>query len=166
MELLISVLLISAMLGALWTIFRTGLITFYGTEDRQNIFSQTSNAFTVMTNELHQATSITAASGSAVTFIADLNSDGVNETIQYTWSTTAGNPLNRVSGAQTVALIRSINNPPPLSTTPVFHYYGANNTDLGTSPTLSSVRLIQIEVYTTSGSESFHLRTKVMLRCI
>jgi hypothetical protein len=154
------------MLGALWMIFRTGLIVFYGASGRVNIQDQAAVAFTTMTEELHQAQSVTAASGSAVTFTADINNDGVNETIQYTWSGTAGAALNRVSGTQTLPLIRSINNPPPLATNPVFHYYGANNSDLGISPTLSSVKLIQIEVYSTSGSETFRLRTKVLLRCL
>ena len=165
-ELLISILLISAMLGALWMIFHTGLTVFYGTAGRQNIQDQASVAFTTMTNELHQAQSITAATGSSVTFTADTNGDGVNETIQYTWSTTAGAPLNRVIGTQTTALVRSVNNPPPLTINPLFHYYGANNADLGLTPTVTQVQLILIELYTTSGSETFHLRTKVALRCI
>ena len=171
-ELLISMLLISAMLGAIWMIFRTGLITFYGTSDRQNISDQASVAFTTMTNELRQASSVISATGTAVRFYADVNSDGVNEDIQYIWNGTAGAPLNRVLTAattQTMALVRSVNNPLPSATNPLFHYYGANNSDLGLTPTVANVQLVLIELYTyndLSGTERFHLRTKVGLRCI
>lgn len=165
-ELLISAMIISAMLGAIWLIFHTGFTVFYGTVARQNIQSQASFAFATMTNELHQASSITAATDRSVTFTADTNNDGIYETIQYTWSGTAGAPLNRVSGLTTTALVRSVNNPLPLSANPLFNYFGTNNTALGTAPTVSQVRLILIDLYTTSSSETFHLRTKVQLRCI
>ena len=108
-ELLISSLLISIMLGAIWMIFHTGYTVFYGQYARQNIKDQASYAFLTMTNELHQAPSVTAATATSVTFTADLNNDGVNETVQYTWSGTAGQPLNRVVGTQTTGLVRSAN---------------------------------------------------------
>lgn len=165
-ELLISVLLISAMLGAIWMIFHAGFTVFYSSLGRQNIQGQASLAFTTMTNELHQASSITAATDKSIIFIADTNGDGLNETIEYNWSGTASAPLNRIVGSQRTALVRSVNNPSPLSANPLFDYFGANNTALGTTPTVSQVRLIAIDLYTTSGSETFHLRTKVQLRCI
>lgn len=165
-ELLISVMLISAMLGAIWVIFHTGFQVFYGTLGRQNIQSQASMAFETMTNELHQATSVTAATGTSITFTADINNDGASESVQYSWSGAAGAPLNRVVGVQTKALVRSVNNPPPSSVNPLFNYFGVNNAALGTTPTASQIRLITIDLYTTAGSETFHLRTKVFLRCI
>jgi Tfp pilus assembly protein PilV len=158
-ELLISALLISAMLGAIWIIFHTGYTVFYGQYSRQNIKSQASYAFYTMTNELHQAFSVTAATATGITFTMDSDNNGINETVQYTWPGTSGQPLNRVVGAQTMQLVRSISN---LS----FTYYGTNNTLLSFPVTASQVRLVSIDLTTASGSESFHLRTKVQLRCI
>jgi Tfp pilus assembly protein PilV len=164
-ELLISSLLISAMLGAVWIIFSTAQKAFYGELRRGDIQGQASNAFAVMTNELSQAVSITAASGTAITFTADTNNDGVNETIQYSWSGVSLAPLNRVVSGLTMQLVRSVSNSPP-DTYPLFNYFGANNTALGTTPVLANIRLVQIELYSTGGSETFHLRTKVYLRAI
>lgn len=165
-ELLISTLLISLMLGAIWVVYHTGYQVFYSQHSRQDIKNQASYAFITMTNELHQALSVTAATAGSMTFTADINSDGLNETITYSWSGVAGDPLNRVVGAQTLILARSVNNPPPLNDNPLFTYYGVNNADLGTSPSVSQVRLVEIDLTTKSGDESFHLRTKVKLRCI
>ena len=165
-EMLISIVLVSAMLGAIWVVFNTGFQVFYNTLGRQDIQSQASSALITMTNELHQAASVTAATGTSLTFTADANSDGIFETIQYSWSGVAGAPLNRISGTQTTAMVRSIDNPIPLSSNPLFTYFGANNSVLGTTPTVSQVTLVAIDLYTASGSETFHLRTKVFLRCV
>jgi prepilin-type N-terminal cleavage/methylation domain-containing protein len=107
-ELLISIVLISAMLGAVWTVYSTGFQVFYGQLSRYDIKDETALAFITMTNELHQASSITAATATSVTFTADLDSNGVNETIQYTWSGVVGAPLNRAVGTITRTLVRSI----------------------------------------------------------
>lgn len=165
-ELLISVLLISAMLGAIWVIFHTGLQVFYGTLGRQDIQSQSSAAFETMTNELRQASSVTAATAASIIFTADTNGDGVSETIQYIWSGVTAEPLERIVDAQTTVLVRSVNNPPPLATNPLFDYFGYDNVALGITPTVSQVRLIEMDLYTASSSETFHLRTKVTLRCL
>lgn len=158
-ELLISILLISAMLVAIWAIYHTGYAVFYGQYARQNIKSQVSYAFLTMTNELHQAFSVTAATATGITFTADINNDGLYETVQYAWSGVARAPLNRIAGAQTTQLVRSVAS---LS----FTYYGSNNALLSFPVTLSQVRLVSIDLTAASGSESFHLRTKAQLRCI
>lgn len=159
-ELLICVLLISLMLIATSAIYHTGYNVFYNQFSRQNIKDQTSYAFLMMTNELHQALSVTAATTASITFTTDLNNDGVNETIQYTWSGTSGQPLNRVVGTQTTQMVRSVSS---LS----FTYYGTNNTQLSFPIVdLTQVKLVAIDLTTTSGSESFHLRTRIQLRCI
>ncbi|MFH0763588.1 MAG: prepilin-type N-terminal cleavage/methylation domain-containing protein [Candidatus Omnitrophota bacterium] len=164
-ELIISVALIAIMLGAVWVVYNTSYNVFYGQFSRQNIKDQASRAFITITDELHQALSITTATAASITFTADMNSDGCIETIQYSWSGVSGQPLNRIVGAQTTALARSVDNPAPLADNSLFTYYGANNTRLGSSPVISQIRLVMIDLYTTSGSETFHLRTKVLLRC-
>ncbi len=118
-----------------------------------------------MTNELHQALAVTAATATSLTVTADLNNDGLSETLIYSWSGVSGDPLNRNDGTNTRQLVRTVNNS-PLDTNPLFYYYGVNNADLGIAPTVSQVRLVEVDLYTTSGSETFHLRTKVQLRCI
>lgn len=164
-ELLISVMLISLMLVAVWAIYGTGYNVFYGQYARQNIKGQTSLAFITMTNELHQALSVTAATATSLTVAADINNDGLSETLIYSWSGVSGDPLNRNDGTNTRQLVRSVNNA-PLDASPLFYYYGVNNADLGATPTVSQVRLVLIDLTTASGDESFHLRTKAQLKCI
>ena len=175
LELMMSIMLISAMLVAVWAVYYTGYQIFFSQSSRENIKAQASTAFLTMTEELHQATVLDSATypptSLSITFTADLKSDGNPQTIQYVWSGVAGQPLNRniiVGGVvtQTIQLVRSVNNPVPLINNPLFNYFGANNTALGTTPTASQVRLVAIDLYTTSGSETFHIRTKVQLRCI
>ena len=167
-ELLISMLLISLMLTAVWAIYNTGYTVFYGQYGRQNIEDEAYYAFLTMTSELHQALSITAATEKSMTITIDLNNDGQVETVVYSWSGVAGAPLNRNDGTNTKQLVRSVNNtlsnPDPINN--LFCYYGTDNTILGSSPSVSQVKLVAINLITTSGSESFHLRTKVQLRCI
>lgn len=160
-ELLISIMLVSAVLGAIWMIYGTGLEVFYNQMFRYDIKDQINLAFITMTKELHQTLSITAATATSVTFTADINSDGVNETIQYTWSGTPGAPLNRVVGSSTNTLVRSVNSL-------AFSYYAANSntTPLSFPVTVTQVQLIAIDATAIKGSETFRLRTKVYLRTI
>ncbi len=158
-ELLITVLLVSVMLGAVWIIYSTGFTIFYGQQSRQDIKGQVSYAFYTMTNELHQASSVTSAAATGITFTMDSNSDGVNETAQYTWSGTSGQPLNRIVSAAATELVRSVSS---LS----FTYYGANNVQLSFPVTPSQVRLVAVDLTSASGDESLRLRTKIKLRCI
>jgi len=158
-------MLISFILAAVWTVYGAGYNVFHGQYARQNIKSQASLAFITMTNELHQALTVTAAAATSLTITADLNSDGLSETLIYSWSGASDDPLNRNDGTSTRQLVRSVNNS-PLDANPLFYYYGANNADLGVTPVVSQVRLVLIDLHTTSGDESFHLRTKVQLRCV
>lgn len=164
-ELVASVLLISALLGAVYMIYGTGYKVYYSQLSREDIKSETSLAFMKMTSEFYQALSVTAATATSLTITADLNSDGISETLIYGWSGVSGDPLNRNDGTNTMQIVRSVNNS-PLATNPLFYYYGVNNADLGTTPAASDVRLVLIDLYTASGDESFHLRTRIQLRCI
>lgn len=160
-ELLISVMLISVMLGAIWMIYGTGTKVFYSQASRYDIKEQINSAFTTMARELRQALSITAATATSVTFTADLDSDGANETIQYAWAGTAGAPLNRVEGASTKTLVRSINSL-------AFSYYAENSniTPLSFPVTVGQIKLVAFDATAVKGSETFRLRTKVYLRNI
>lgn len=158
-ELLISIMLISAMLGAMWVIYNTGFDVFYGQLSRYDIKDETALAFITMTRELHQASSITAATAASVTFTADLDSDGVNELIQYAWSGIAGEPLNRVVGAETKTLIRSVQSI-------AFTYYDTNNVLLSVPVTLANVHLVAPDATAIKGDETFHLRTKIFSQTI
>ena len=159
-ELLISVLLISAILGATWIIYSTGFKVFSNQLSRYDIKDQMSLAFITMTTELRQALSITEATATSVTFTADINSDGVSETIQYTWSGAAGAPLNRISGAETKELVRSINSL-------AFSYYAANSsTPLVFPVTASEVQMVGVDATASSGDETFQLRTNIYLGTI
>lgn len=158
-ELMISVLLISSMLIAVWVIFDAGYKVYYGTYARQNIKNQASGAFFRMTKELYEAVSVTSATATSMTFTADVNNDGINETIQYSWGGTSGQPLNRISGTETLQLARSVTN---IS----FAYYDIGNILLSFPVALVQVRLVSIDMTCASGNETFHLRTKVKLRNI
>ncbi|MDP3791433.1 MAG: prepilin-type N-terminal cleavage/methylation domain-containing protein [Candidatus Omnitrophota bacterium] len=158
-ELLISILLISVMLGAVWLIYSAGFNVFYSQVSRYDIKDQMSLAYTTMTSELHQATAITAATATSITFTADTNSDGVSETIQYTWAGTVGAPLNRVVGATTTAMVRSVQSL-------AFSYYNTNNALLSIPVTLSNVRLVAVDGTAVKADETFHLRTSIYLQTI
>ncbi len=158
-ELLISVMLISVILGAIWVVYSTGFIVFSGQTSRYDIKEEASLAFITMTKELHQALSITAATATSVTFTADLDNNGVNETIQYTWSGAAGAPLNRVVGAVTKTLVRSVQSI-------AFTYYNDNNVLLSVPVTLANVHLVAVDATAIKGDETFRLRTKIFLQII
>jgi prepilin-type N-terminal cleavage/methylation domain-containing protein len=158
-ELLISVVLISAMLGGVWTVYSVGFNVFYGQLSRYDIKDETSLAFIVMTKELHQATSVTAATATSITFTADLDSNGVSETIQYTWAGAAGAPLRRVAGAVTTNLIRFVQSVS-------FTYYNTNNILLSPPITAANVHLVAIDATAVRGDETFHLRTKTLLQTL
>lgn len=160
LELIISVLLISIMLVAVWTIYHTGFTVFYNQVSRYDIKDQLSLAFITMTNELQQASSVTAATATSAVFYADINSDGIDEKIEWTWSAVSGAPLNRISNdTETKALARSIS-------AFAFSYYGVNNVLLSFPVTLSEIQLVAVDATAIKGDETFHLRTKIRMRTI
>lgn len=160
LELIISVLLISIMLSAVWTIYHAGFTVFYNQVSRYDIKDQLSSAFITMTNELQQATSVTAATATSAVFYADINSDGIDEKIEWTWSGVSGAPLEeRVNDTETKALVRSIS-------AFAFSYYGANNVLLSFPVTLSEIQLVAVDAVAVKGDETFHLRTKICMRTI
>lgn len=164
-ELLISVMLISVMLGAMWVVYSMGSKIFYGQLSRYNIKDETSLAFTTITKELHQAFSVTDATATSITFTTDLDSDGVYEEIEYSWSGVAGSPLDR--SVTIPPSTDAITRPLVCSAQSVaFTYYNTNNVLLSTPIILPSVHLVAVDVTAVKGDETFHLRTNIFLQMI
>lgn len=167
-ELLISVLLISAMLEAIWVVYSTGSNVFSGQLSRYDIKNETSLALTIMTKELHQAIAISTTqlpTATSLTFTADLDNNGTTETIQYAWSGISGAPLNKLIGnppVATKALVRSVKSL-------TFSYYNTDNT-LVAAPVsalnVPNVHLLAVDVTSAKGEETFRLRTKIFLQTL
>jgi len=106
MEIVISIAIVTVIMGAMVStmlIARRGMqISAVGTES----VSAASGVVQQMTAELSLATSITEQTASALTFtVPDRNDDGQDETIRYSWSGTAGDPLTRQYNGGSVATI-------------------------------------------------------------
>jgi len=162
-ELLIAALLVSVLLGAVWIVYNTGFRVFYGQWTRSGIKGEAGNLLINMSSQLRQAASVTESLTRSVTFTADLDSDGLDETVRYIWSGTAGDSLNRV-----------FTDPPPVVSPPVttmsvlssvkniiFTYYDASN---NSTTTASAVRLVYMDIEVDSGDETFRMRTAARLR--
>lgn len=161
-ELIITIGLISVLLGAIWVVCNTGLKVFYNQWARVSLKGEAGRLSINMANELRQAGSITSAQQKILTFTVDLNGDGAIETIQYSWSGVSGDPFIRTQTAPlpqvTKQVLRSVN-------ALAFSYYGydQNITPLSFPVTLSNVKLVAIDVTAADENETFQLRTKVRL---
>jgi len=163
LELLITLALISILLGAIWLVFNSGTRAFYNQWTRIGIKGEVGRGFFSMSQELRQATSIVSATQTALTFTLDSDSNGVDETLQYTWSGTAGTPLNRVSVSPTpsftIPVVKSVNNL-------AFSYYDASNNLLSFPVPISQVKLVAIDLTAADRDETFNLRSKERLRSL
>ena len=109
-----------------------------------------------LASELRQASSVTTAQAATLTFAADTDKDGADESIQYTWSGTSGQPLNRIVGTTTTRIVNTVSSL-------AFTYFDENNTQLSFSVTVSQVKLVLIDLTVTDGDEVFNLRNRVRL---
>jgi prepilin-type N-terminal cleavage/methylation domain-containing protein len=155
-ELLITVLLVSILLGAIWMVYSVGFKTFYTQWTRTGIKGQAGRTFINIAGELRQATSVTVAQQANLNFSADTDNNGIDETIQYIWSGVAGGPLQRISSV-TMPVVDSVNSL-------AFSYYDANNNLLSFPVAPSQVRLVAIDIIVTDKEETFHLRSNMELR--
>ena len=155
-ELMISIVLISLTIGAIWMLFKTGFSTFYTQEVRTGIKGETGRGFITMGRELRQATSMATATATSLSFTANTDTNGLDETIQYSWAG-SGSPLQRISGSVTQTLTNSVSSL-------AFSYYDSNNNLLSFPATVSQVRLVAYNLTTTSQDEAFNLRSQVRLR--
>mgnify|MGYP001581763217 CR=1 FL=1 len=162
-ELLITVVLVSILLGAIWVVYDVGFRTFHTQMVRTSAKGEVGRLFINIAKELRQATSMTNAQQVTSTFTADTDYNGVDETIQYTWSGIAGEPLNRVltsvvpSFTTTTPVVNSVSNL-------ALSYYDVNNNLLSFPVTPSLVRLVAIDISVTDKEETFHLRSNIELR--
>ncbi len=155
-ELLITVVLVSILLGAICMVYNVGFKAFYAQWTRTGVKGQAGRTFINAARELRQAASVTGAQQSNLTFSADTDNNGVDETIQYIWSAVAGEPLQRISSV-TTPVVDSVNSL-------AFSYYDANNNLLSFPVTPSQVRLVAIDIIVTDKDETFHLRSNIDLR--
>lgn len=158
-ELVASVLLVSFILIAVWAVYNVGFKAFSGQETRVGVMPEVERALFELGSDLRQAVSVTSAQATSLTFTADTNSDGINETIQYAWGGAPSDPLNKVVSSVTRPVVHSVSSL-------VFTYYNSSNTLLSLPVTAANVRLVVITMTVTSGSESFTIRTASDLRCI
>ncbi len=163
LELLISMVLISILLGSTWLVFHSSSKLFYGTWRRDSVKGEVSRALIHLSQELRQATSVTSATATSLTFTLDSDSNGVDETLQYTWSGTAGTVLDRI-----------LVSPAPSYTTPVvnsvsalsFSYYNSSNTLLSFPATPSQVKRVDMSMTAVNRDETVTLRLTEKLRCL
>ncbi len=166
LELFLVMALLSILLGVMGLTFLVGLRAWDTGILSGGIKKEASYSLRIMTEELKQATSITAAGLNSVTFVADLDNDGENETISYSWSGVIGESLNRTKTTATgtvttPALARDVQGAS-------FQYYGASNNLLGPPPavTASLVRVVELTLQLARESETLQYLVKIRPRGI
>ena len=155
-ELIITIILVSILVGSLWMVYDSGFRPFYSQNTRIGIKGEAGRSFVNLAREMREAASLTAATQSSVTFTTDTDDNGINETIQYTWSGAAGTALQRISGA-TTPVINSVYSL-------AFAYYDSSNSLLSFPVTASQVRVVSLNVTAASQDETFQLRSRTQLR--
>ncbi len=160
-ELAISIVLISILLGAIYLVYDAGFRTTYQQWTRTGVKGEVGRAMITIGNDLRQAASVTSATETEVTFTVDADGNGVDETVQYTWGGVAGDPLNRVQSAPAPSYtnleVSSVNSL-------AFSYYDATNTLLSFPVTASQVRRVVLDITVLDKQENFELRTSFRLR--
>ncbi len=157
MELMVSVVMVGVMISALWLVYRANFFVFYSQSTRSNIKGETGRAMASMATELRQAASVTSATVTSLTVTFDTDGNGADDSVQYTWAGSSGNPLNRISGGVTTPLVSSVSSL-------AFSYYDSSNSLLTFPVALSQVKSAGVTLTSTSGDESFTIRSQVSLR--
>lgn len=155
-ELIITVVFFSILLGALWLVYDSGFRPYYSHEERTGIKGEMSRSLISLAQDLRQASAMTTAQLNNLTVSVDSDDDGVVESIQYTWSGASGAPLERISGS-TTPLVHSVSSL-------AFSYYDASNNLLTFPVTASQVRVVSIDLTAIDQDETFQLRTQTRLR--
>jgi len=136
--------------------YGSGFESFYSQNLRTGVKGEAGRGVVRMAEELRQAASLTNAQSSSLTFTYDLDDDGDDDTIQYTWPGTVGTALQRI-GDVTTNLVNSVNDL-------TFSYYDSSNNLLSSPVTVSNVRIIAMDLTVSNQDEAFHLRSQVRLR--
>lgn len=153
--------LLSILLGVMGLTFLVGLRAWDTGILSGGVKKEASYSLRIMTEELKQATAITVANLNNITFLADLDGNGVVDTITYSWSGVAGADLSRVQGTATTILARNAQNAQ-------FQYYNINNTLLGPPPavTASLVRVVELTLQLAKEGETLQYLVKIRPRGI
>lgn len=107
MELTLVLALLSVFVGVVLWIFAVELKMWGSSRDRVMIRQQGHQVLNQMVRELGQTNSITSAAAGAITFLADLDDNGTDETITLN---TSGSNLNRTEGAVVSSLAFNVQN--------------------------------------------------------
>lgn len=164
-ELILVIALLSILLGAIGFTFLVGLRAWDIGMLSGGIKKEASYSLRIISEELKQATAITAANLNNVTFQADLDSDGENETISYSWSGVISESLNKTStttaGTVTTVLAMDVTNAK-------FQYYNVSNALLGPPPsvTTSLVQVVELTLQLQRESETVEYLVKIRPRGI
>ncbi|KPK40937.1 MAG: hypothetical protein AMJ78_06660 [Omnitrophica WOR_2 bacterium SM23_29] len=158
-ELILVTILISILLGAITATYVVGLRAWDVGILHGGIKKEASYSLRIMSEELRQATSITSANQNDVTFVADLDGNGIDDTITYSWSGVVGENLNKVQSATTISLAKDVESAQ-------FQYYDANNNLLSPPVTASSVRVVEITLRLKKEDESIRYIAKFRSRGI
>lgn len=155
-ELMIAIVLVSLFIGAVTLLYKTGFSTFYSQGVRVSGKGGAGRALVNMAQELREATSVTDAQQTSVTFTRDTDGNGTDETIQFTWSGTAGTALNRVASC-TQPVVLNVNN---LS----LSFYDSSNNLLSFPVTASQAKMALIDLTVKEQDETFQLRSQARFR--
>ncbi len=159
-ELVVAIVLISIFVISVFGVFRVGLTVWGSGLDRAHLRQDSHAAVQRMTRELSQTNSITSAAAAQITFLADLDDNGSDETVSYSLS--GGNVL-RAEGSVTTVLARSVQS---LG----FTYTDLNNTVLtppgGTDSQAErdTIRVIGIALGMAKNNETFNLSASIHAR--
>jgi len=100
-ELLMAIVLFSLITGAAMLVLTVSLKTWNSNKDRINIRQNGNLALEEMVRYLELASNITAATTSAITFAADINNNGADETVTLAFDAVNKNLNVTVGGATT-----------------------------------------------------------------
>lgn len=158
-ELIWAVGLLSILLAAMSFAFVAGVKAWDTGFLQGAVKKEASFSLRIVSEELEQATQITAAAGESITFLSDLDGNGADETITYSWSGLAGADLVRTQGAAVRPLAHDVEDAQ-------FRYYDANNILLSPPVTASSVRVVELTLQIKNKDETLQYMVKIRPRGI
>jgi prepilin-type N-terminal cleavage/methylation domain-containing protein len=161
MELLIALVLVGILLGAVGMVYDVSMRAFTSQWKRSGIKGEVGRALGTIGHDLRQADSLLSAQATSLSFAADTDNDGIEETIRVSWSGAPGAPLDKafLSGAPTatVPLVAAVQSA-------AFAYYDADNNLLSFPVSLAQVKSVSSDLIAVDGEEVFHLRSRATLR--
>lgn len=95
-EVMVSMVVVSIIMGAIASVMRLATTQLDATSSGMSNVSKATSLLQQITAEVALAKTVTERTATAITFtVPDRNADGQDETIRYSWTGTAGNPLTR-----------------------------------------------------------------------